>query len=286
MEKINQIKQYADTLRLTQLRNRAEHLIHQAQIDTPSYMEFVCQMLEAEVRQRQQNDYQRRLKLAHLPTSHDLDQYDFNHANGLTKPQLHQLRELLWLEQNYNLILMGPSGTGKTYLAAGLVYQAVKNGYKSYFITMEELITIIKMKEMVSSALSTYNRLLKAHLIAIDDIMLFPIKKNEAVAFFNLINHLHEQCSVIITTNKSPKQWAETLDDEVLATALLDRILFRCEVVKLSGNSYRMEHRKTIFNPDQKQDKQRKISQDESFPASATLPQERTHPVCLNKDNN
>ncbi|MBZ0242600.1 MAG: ATP-binding protein, partial [Bacteroidales bacterium] len=170
MEQINQIKQYADKLRLTKLRNKAESIIHQAQIDKPSYLEFVQQLLEAEVLQRQENDYQRRLKLAHIPVSHDLDQYDFNFANGLTKPQLHQLRELLWLEQNYNVILMGPSGTGKTYLAAGLTYQAIKNGYRAYFMTMEEIITIIRMKEMVSSALSTYNRLLKSHLLAIDDI--------------------------------------------------------------------------------------------------------------------
>ena len=104
------------------------------------------------------------------------------------------------------------------------------------------------MKEMTGSAMNAYNRLLKANLIAIDDIMLFPMKKNEAVAFFNMINHLHEKCSIIVTTNTSPKQWAETLDDEVLATALLDRLLYRCEVIKLDGNSYRMENRKSIFN--------------------------------------
>ena len=103
------------------------------------------------------------------------------------------------------------------------------------------------MKDMTSSALNAYNRYVRAHLIAIDDIMLLPIKKHEAVAFFNLINHLHEKCSIIITTNKSPKQWAESLEDEVLATALLDRILYHCEVVKLEGNSYRMENRKEIL---------------------------------------
>jgi DNA replication protein DnaC len=112
---------------------------------------------------------------------------------------------------------------------------------------MGEIINILKMREITSSAMNAYKRLLKAHLIAIDDIMLLPINKNEATAFFNLINQLHEKCSIIITTNKSPKKWAETLDDEVLASALLDRLLFHCEVIKLSGNSYRMENRKTIF---------------------------------------
>jgi DNA replication protein DnaC len=272
MEQIRQIKQYADTLRLTQLRNKAEMMIHQAQIDKPTYLEFVNDMLKAEVLQRQKNDYDRRLKLAHLPPTHNLDQYDFNHANGITKPQLKQLRELLWLEQNYNLILMGPSGTGKTYLAAGLIYQAINSGYRAYFMTMEEIINNLKMKEMVSSALGTYNRLIKAHLIAIDDIMLLPIKKHEAVAFFNLINQLHEQCSIIITTNKSPKQWAETLDDEVLATALLDRILYRCEVVKLTGNSYRMEHRKRIFESNELEKVNTHAA---AFAPSATLPAQR-----------
>ena len=160
---------------------------------------------------------------------------------------MQELRELLWLEQAYNIVLMGPSGIGKTYIAAGLVHEAVLKGYRAYFTAMEDLINILRMKEITSSALNMYNRYLKAHLIAIDDIMLFPIKKHEAVSLFNLINHLHEQCSLIITTNKSPKQWAETLEDEVLATALLDRILYHCEVVKLEGESYRMQNRKEIL---------------------------------------
>ncbi|MDH5381989.1 MAG: IS21-like element helper ATPase IstB [Cyclobacteriaceae bacterium] len=248
MQQIEQIKQYADALRLTMVKRSPEELIHRAQLDKPSYAEFILDMLYREVQHRQSTDLQRRLKLARLPKDHQLDSYNFNFANGMTPVQLKQLRELIWLEQNYNLILMGPSGTGKTFIAAGLVNEAVKAGYKAYFKTMEDIISILKLKDMTSSALNAHNRLLKAHLIAIDDIMLFPIKKHEAVAFFNLINHLHEKASVIITTNKSPKQWAETLEDEVLATALLDRLLFRCEVVKLEGKSFRMENRKTIFN--------------------------------------
>lgn len=142
----------------------------------------------------------------------------------------------------------GTIGNGKNYIASGLIHDAVKAGYKAYFKTKEELLTILRMKEMTGTTMNAYNRLLKVTVIAIDDIMLFPMKKNEAVAFFNMINHLHEKCSMIVTTNKSPKQWAETLEDEILATALLDRLLYRCEVIKLDGNSYRMENRKSIFN--------------------------------------
>lgn len=251
MDRIKQIKQHADYLRLTLIRNQAEHMIHHAQIEKPSYQDYTFNLLEQEVLQRQKTDFERRIKLAHLPRAHDLDTYDYNFSSGINRKQMQELRELLWVDQVYNLILMGPSGTGKTFMAAGLVNDAVKKGYKAYFTTMEDLISVLRMKEITATALNNYNRYLKAHLIAIDDIMLFPIKKHEAVALFNLINHLHEQCSLIITTNKSPKQWAETLEDEVLATALLDRILYHCEVVKLDGNSYRMENRKSIFETEQ-----------------------------------
>ena len=229
------------------LRNQAERFIHQAQIDKPTYLDYTCDVLEQEVKQRQKTDLERRIKLAHLPRNHNLDMYDYAFACGINKLQLEQLRELVWLEQAYNLVLMGPSGTGKTFIAAGLINDAVNKGYRAYFTGMEDLINVLRMKDMPSSALNAYNRYVRAHLIAIDDIMLLPIKKHEAVAFFNLINHLHEKCSIIITTNKSPKQWAESLEDEVLATALLDRILYHCEVVKLEGNSYRMENRKEIL---------------------------------------
>ena len=159
-----------------------------------------------------------------------------------------QLRECQWLEQNYNIVLMGPSGIGKTMIAAGLCFDALKLGYKAYFRTMEQINEILIMKDITRSALIEYNKLLTANLLVIDDIMMFALEKKQAVQFFNFINHLHERASFIVTTNKSPQEWVKMLDDEVIATALLDRILFHCEVVRLSGNSYRLENRKTIFN--------------------------------------
>ena len=178
MEKIKKIKQYADYLRLTLLRNQAEHLIHQAQIDKLTHLDYTHNILEQEVLQRQKTDLDRRVKLAHLPRNHDLNHYDYNFSSSITKNQMKEIRELMWLGQAYNIMLMGPSGTGKSYIAAGLVNDAVNKGYRAYFTTMEDIIDVLKMKEMTSSALGSYNRYLKAHLIAIDDIMLLPIKKH------------------------------------------------------------------------------------------------------------
>jgi DNA replication protein DnaC len=83
--------------------------------------------------------------------------------------------------------------------------------------------------------------------MVIDDIMMFPIEKKQAVSLFNLIDHLHQNASMIITTNKSPDEWVNVLEDEVIATAILDRLLLKCEVVTLSGKSFRLDNRKTIF---------------------------------------
>lgn len=247
MKQSELLKSYAARLRLYNLTTHLEEIVHKAQENKPTYLDFILQVLQTEVQNRDKKDYERRLSAAHLPARHDLDLFDFHFSCSITPNRLKELRELIWMEQSYNVILMGPSGTGKTFIAAGLIYEAVKQGYKAYMLTMEDIITTIKMKEVSPTAMSAYNKIVRANLIAIDDIMLFPVKKEDATGFFNLINTLHEKTSIIITTNKAPTEWAQTLDDEVLATALLDRLLYRCEVIKLAGASYRLENRKTIF---------------------------------------
>lgn len=245
-ETIEKIKAYASRLRLCNIGPRLEHTLHMAHQDKPSYSGFLLDILQKEIDAKREKDFARRLRSANLPPRHDLDLFDANFSAGLPKTRLDELRELNWLAQAYNLILMGPSGTGKTFIAAGLVHQAVCNGLRAYMMTMEDVMGIIKMKELSPSAMTSYNKLLRAHLVAIDDIMLFPMQKDEAAGFFNLINTLHQQTSIIITTNKSPSEWAETMQDPALASAILDRVLYHCDVIKLEGNSYRMEHRKSF----------------------------------------
>lgn len=247
MTKTEQIKSYCTKLRLSALSTNFDQLVADAEQNQLSYLDFVNNLMESEVSHRKQKDLERRTKRARLPLQYNLELYDHSFENGLGKKQLNQLRELKWLEQNFNIVLMGPSGTGKTYIAAGLCFDAIDKGYLAYFKTMEDLVKVLKMKDMTRTAAAEYKRIMKAHLVVIDDIMMFPISKDDAVAFFNLISELHQRTSLIITTNKAPKEWAEVLQDKVLTTALLDRILYRCEIIKLEGNSYRMQNRKTIF---------------------------------------
>ena len=245
--KTESLKEYAGQLRLSSIQDNADELLRTATEEKCSYLDFSLKLLKTEIDQRKHRDLERRLKAAKLPVNHDLGQYDYSFMNGVSKQHLNQLRECHWLEQNFNVVLMGPSGTGKSYIAAGLCHDALKKGYVAYFRTMEQINETLIMKDITRSALIEYNKLLKAHLLVIDDIMMFALEKKQAVQLFNFINHLHEQSSFIVTTNKSPEEWVKMLDDEVIATALLDRILYRCEVVRLSGKSFRLLNRKTIF---------------------------------------
>lgn len=252
MEKQQQIKLYCQQFRTAGIGTHIEKLILEAEATQIGFTDFTLNLLQAEANHRHQNELTKQFKSAKLPRSNDLDTYDYMFKNGLQKTRLNQLRELNWLDQIYNIMLMGPSGTGKTFLAAGLCSDAIKKGYKAYFRTMEELSNMLSMKNFTKTSLIEYKRLCKANLIVIDDIMLFPVEKKQAIALFNFINLTYENTSYIITTNKMPADWAKMLDDEVLATALLDRFLYKCEIINLAGNSYRMKNRKTIFEPKNK----------------------------------
>ena len=247
MDKKQLVQHYCQQFRMTGISTNVDQLIRQAESQGIGYLDYTVNLLGAEAQHREANDIKKRIKAAQLPRSSDLEAYDHSTNNGLSLNRFNQLRELNWLDQVYNLILMGPSGTGKTFLAAGLCADAVHKGYKAYFRTMEEIMAMLALKDFTRSASADYKRLINAQLIAIDDIMIFPIEKNQAVALFNFINQLYEKTSFIITTNKMPADWAKLLDDEVLATALLDRLLYHCEIINLTGKSYRMENRKTIF---------------------------------------
>jgi DNA replication protein DnaC len=176
-----------------------------------------------------------------------LDEFDLSEQQSLSKRQFNQIKELTWLEQGYNLILLGPPGVGKTHLSVGLGIHAVKSGYKVYFTSMNDLIQLLKTQEILSTSRNKVKRISEADLLIIDDLMFMAMEKHEANLFFQLINKLYGQTSIIITSNKGPEDWGELLGDPAITTAILDRIVHKCEVISLCGDSYRVKHRKTIF---------------------------------------
>lgn len=240
--------EYARRLKLSNLAEHMVAILHQAQEKQLTYSEFLWECLAREIQSREYKNYSCRLKAAALPAKYDLDSYDSDRSEALDGRRLRELRELVWMNRAYNLLLIGGSGTGKTFIAAGLVYEAVKAGYKAYLMTLEEILTCLKTKDISSHAMQTYKRIMKAQLLAIDDVTLFPLKREEAVLLFKLVNVFQERTSLIIAANKALSCWLEALEDEALTAALLDRLLYCCEIIRLGETSYRMENRKTIFS--------------------------------------
>ncbi len=239
MKQINKIKDQCKQLRLPAIADCVSAMADQAASENISYLEFTVRLFGEEITAKAQRMQDKKIKEAQLPLRHDLEGFNCSLIEGMSPVLLAQLKELNWIDQAYNLVIMGPSGVGKTMLSAGLCHHAILKGYSAYFRSMDQLMTTLSRKDTNRSAAIEYRRLTKANLIVIDDIMMVEPDSRRSNAFFHFINDIYEKASIVITTNKSPKQWVEKLGDEVLTAAILDRILHHAEVIKLSGESQR-----------------------------------------------
>lgn len=247
MNKKSQIKTYLSILRLTAVKNILDDILIKAEQDKITYQDLIYDLLKIEVETKQEKARQRHLKQSNLSPDKTIDSFNFEFQNSISKRQVKQLLDFEWLEQAFNLIFLGPPGVGKTHLANAIGLEAINTGYKVVFISMDQLIKTLKTQEVIKKSQQLLKKLKKADLVIIDELGYLPISKQEANHFFQLVNDFYEQTSVIITSNKGLSKWAEVLGDQVITTAILDRIMHHSEIFNLSGKSYRLEHREKVI---------------------------------------
>jgi len=221
-------------LKLTQAADVLDAVLSQAETDQSSYLAFLDHLLEEEVAAKEKRRLQTAMKTAGLPGAKTIDGYDFTFHPDLNKQEVMALFDLEFIPRHENVIFLGPPGVGKTHLAIALAIKACHHGFKVYFTTMDILMRKLKEPQ------SRHKAYLTSPLVVVDEVGYLPIDSKEAYLFFQFVSYRYERSSTIITSNKSFGDWQELFGDQVIATAILDRLLHHCRVVNIKGHSYRL----------------------------------------------
>ena len=205
--------------------------------------EAISRLLSAQISLRNNRRLQAAMRSSRLPAVKTLESFDFSFQPSIKREQIESLHELNFIDRKENVVLLGPPGVGKTHLAISLAIAAAQRGRRVYYGTLIDLITSLEEAQAAGQLTRRLAVLTHPSLLVVDEIGYLPINHTGAVLFFQLMNRRYERASTVLTSNKGFEEWGEVLGDDVMAAALIDRVLHHCHLVNIRGNSYRMrEH--------------------------------------------
>jgi DNA replication protein DnaC len=216
--------------------------------------EAIAALLASQITLRNNRRLQTAMRSSRLPAIKTMADFDFTFQPSIKREQIESLHQLGFIERHENVIFLGPPGVGKTHLALSLAVAAAQSGRRIYYGSLADLITSLEDALAAGRLDRRLKTLTHPALLVVDEIGYLPINRTGAMLFFQLMSRRYEHAATVLTSNKGFEDWGSIFGDDVMATALVDRLLHHCHVVNIRGNSYRMREHTDLrqdFNVDE-----------------------------------
>lgn len=240
------LSELATQLQLPGIDSNVAALAQQAASQEWDFLTFLEKVLQCEEQSRQQRKQSMFTRMAGFPAIKTFDAFDFTFASGVPKKQVTQLASLAFIERQENVVMLGPSGVGKTHLAIALGYKAVQAGLKTRFISASDLILQLTTAQRQGKYKQVMQRSVQSpRLLIIDEIGYLPFTAHEAKLLFDVVAKRYEKGSIVLTSNLPFGQWGQIFaNDTALTSAMLDRVLHHSHILHIKGESYRIKEKK------------------------------------------
>lgn len=227
------------TLRLHAMAHAFKEQLDHPNINQLSFEDRLGLLIDSEVMARKNRRLQARLRTARLQQSACLEDIDYYGPRNLDKALLATLATCQWVSAHQNILIVGPTGTGKTFLACALAHKACLHDYSVYYCRLSRLLSELQLGKGDGQYTKRINELAKIDVLILDDFGLATLSDEHRRDLLEVLDDRHNKVSTVITSQLPVKLWHETIGDETLADAILDRLIHNAHRLEIKGESMR-----------------------------------------------